>query len=300
MPKSNHLLLFVLLAVGPCCVKAQSINIQSGEGLSKAEYAATLAAQVTAFYYNKRYQQGYDAAQKAIAVDSLSYSRNINWDMVGTCRVKVKDYQGAVNDLSHFVVLKHEDPVRMRDAVEYKVQAHIALGQLIKAAQIYEYWDQYYGNNTTGPQQAAVLYKGARNKARFNQLITVALSRSKNKLDSVNLKTPDALNTLDYAELLIIAGRPAKAAEILKNDKANYSRTLTSVKKYLLCVADNITGKTPFAILKKQLSDWIYNNTLVNLWDFTMFDRWVAYSGLPKSKQQELLTFQDLIEDKYQ
>ena len=293
------LILLALLFVIPCLTKAQAINTPSPNGLTKAEYAAVLATEVTTFFYNKKWQDGFNAAKKGIEVDSATYARNVNWDMAGTCRFMLKDYRGAVNDLSHFTLLKSQDQVRMRDAVEYKAQAHIALGELIQAAKTYEYWDADYGHNTTGLQNAAVLYKGVGNKAKFSQLISQALLRSKHKLDSANLNVPDVLNSLEYAELLIIAGKPAQAAEILKNDKASYTRTLTSVKKYLLSVADDITGNPPYAVLKKQLKDWIYNNKLVNLWDFNMFDRWIAYSGLSKAKQQELKEFQDIIEDNF-
>jgi hypothetical protein len=290
--------LFILFSI-PEGVSAQVINTPSGNGLTKAEYAAVLASEVTAFYYNKRWQDGFDAAQKAIAVDSLSYSRNVNWDMAGTCRFMVKDYTGAVNDFSHFVVLKSQDVTRMLNAVEYKVQAHVALGQLVQGAKTYEYWDENYGHNTTGPQQAAVLYKGAGNKRLFDQLIAVALTRCKRELDSINVKSKNTEAALNYAELLIIAGEPAKAIAVLEKDPAHYSHTQLSIKKYLMAVANDIIGRKSFSLLNKQLKDWIYNNTLVNIWEFTMFDRWVAYSGLSKSKQQELLAFQDIIEDKY-
>jgi hypothetical protein len=291
-------LLFALLMAIPYCASAQVINTPSADGLSKSEYAAVLASEVTAFYYNKKWQDGFDAAQKAITVDSLSYSRNVNWDMVGTCRFMVKDYTSAVNDFSHFVVLKSQDVTRMLNAVEYKAQAHVALGQLVQGAKTYEYWDENYGHNTTGPQQAAILYKGAGNKRRFDQLIAGALIRCKHRLDSINTKSKNTEDGLNYAELLIIAGKPAQAIAVLEKDPAHYSHTQLSIKKYLMAVANAITGRKPFALLNKELKDWIYNNTLVNIWEFTMFDRWVAYSGLSKSKQQELLAFQDLIEDK--
>ncbi|MGF7082296.1 hypothetical protein [Mucilaginibacter sp. UYCu711] len=295
----QKLLLALLMAI-PCYTSAQVINTPSGDGLSKAEYAAVLASEVTAFYYNKRWQNGFDAAQKAITVDSLSYSRNVNWDMAGTCRFMVKDYPGAVNDLSHFTVLKSQDLTRMLNAVEYKAKSHIALGQLVEAAQTYELWDATYGHNTTGPQNAAVLYKGAGNKRRFDQLIAIALRRCKHELDSINAKSKNPQDALNYAELLIIAGKPVQSIEVLEKDPAHYSRTQLSIKKYLIAVANDITGRKPFALLNKELKDWIYNNTLVNIWDFTMFDRWITYSGLAKSKQQELREFQDIIEDKYQ
>lgn len=293
-------LMFAFLMAAPYFSSAQVVNTPSGEGLTKPEYAAVLASEVTAFYYNKRWQDGFEAAQKGIAVDSLSYSRNVNWDMAGTCRFMVKDYTGAIHDLSQFVVFKNQDPTRMLKAVEYKAKSHIALGQLIEAAKTYELWDAAYGHSTTGPQNAAVLYKGFGNKAKFNVLIKIALARSKHKMDSVNLKRADPFYTMDYAELLIIAGSAAQAAKHLRTDTAHYSRTEMSIKMFLLAVADEITGKAPYPVLKRQLANWIYNNTLVNNWDFTMFDRWIAYSGLSKSKQQELLVFQDIIEDKYQ
>ncbi len=299
MLKAYLILSLLILISIPNGVSAQTINTPSPEGLTKAEYAAVLASEVTAFYYNKRWQDGFDAAQKAITVDSLSYSRNVNWDMAGACRFMVKDYAGAVKDLSHFTGLKGQDPTRMLNAVEYKAKSHIALGQLVEAAQTYEHWNANYGQNTTGPQNAAVLYKGAGNKAKFNELIKIALVRSKHKMDSVNLKRSDTFYTMDYAELLIIAGSPAQAAKILRTDTTFYGRTATSIKMYLLAVADDITGKAAYAVLKKQLTDWIYNNTLVNNWDFTMLDRWITYSGLSKSKQQELREFQNTIEDKY-
>jgi hypothetical protein len=300
MFKLKLILVFIALVYCWNRAPAQVINTPSAAGLSKAEYAAVLASEVTAFYYNKKWQDGFEAAQKAITVDSMSYSRNVNWDMAGTCRFMVKDYQGAVNDLSHFATLKDADPVRMLKAVEYKAKAHIELGQLVSAAQTYELWDANYGHNTMGPQNAAVLYKGAGNKAQFSELINIALLRVKHKLDNTSLKDPDAFTTLDYAELLIIAGRAKQATEIMESDKAKYSKTETSIKKYLLAIADDITGKKSFAVLKKELSDWIYNNTLVNNWDFTMFDRWIKYSGLSKTKQLELQELQDIIEDKYQ
>jgi tetratricopeptide (TPR) repeat protein len=299
MLKPYLILLLAVLFLMPIFASAQVINTPSGEGLSKAEYAAVLAAEVTAFYYNKRWQDGFDAAQKAIAVDSMSYSRNVNWDMAGACRFKVKDYAGAVIDLSHFVVLKNQDRNRMTEAVEYKAQAHIVLGQLVNAAQTYEYWDEHYGHNTTGPQQAAVLYKGAGNKSRFDKLLATALTRCKYRLDSINAKSKNTEAALNYAELLIIAGKPAQAIGVLENDPAHYSRTQLSIKKYLLAAAYDITGRKPYALLNKQLKDWIYNNTLVNTWDFNMFDRWIAYSDLSKTKQLELKEFQDIIEDKY-
>lgn len=298
MFKPYLILLLILFMAMPNYGLAQVINTPSPEGLTKAEYAAVLASEVTAFYFNKRWQDGFDAAQKAITVDSLSYSRNVNWDMAGTCRFMVKDYAGALKDLSHFTGLKGQDPTRMLNAVEYKARAHIALGQLVQGAKTYEYWDENYGHNTTGPQQAAVLYKGAGNKRRFNQLIAGALKRCKHRLDSINSKSKNTEDGLNYAELLIIAGKPAQAIAVLEKDPAHYSRTQISIKKYLMAVANDITGRKPFALLNKELKDWIYHNTLVNFWDFSMFDKWVAYSGLSKSKQQELLAFQDLIEDK--
>lgn len=292
------LLLALLMAI-PYYASAQIINSPSGEGLTKAEYAATLAAEVTAFYYNKRWQDGFDAAQKALAVDSLSYSRNVNWDMAGTCRFMVKDYAGAVTDFSHFVNVKNQDTNRMELAVEYNAQACAKVGKLVKAAQTFEFWDANYGHNTTGPQNAAVLYKGAGNRKAFTQLMTIALARCRHRLDSINTKSKNTESALNYAELLIISGKPQEALTALQKDLAHYSRTQESIKKYLLAVANDIIGKVSYAMLNKALKDWIYNNTLVNTWDFNMFDRWITYSGLSKSKQQELLAFQNLIEDKY-
>jgi tetratricopeptide (TPR) repeat protein len=245
MFKPYLILLLALFMAIPYYASAQVINTPSGEGLSKAEYAAVLASEVTAFYYNKKWQDGFDAAQKAITVDSLSYSRNVNWDMAGTCRFEVKDYAGAVKDLSHFTVLKGQDLTRMLNAVEYKAKSHIALGQLVEAAQTYELWDENYGRNTTGPQQAAVLYKGAGNKRRFDKLIAVALIRCKHELDSINAKFKNTEAALNYAELLIIAGKPAQAIAVLEKDSAHYSRTQLSIKKYLIAVSNDITGRKP-------------------------------------------------------
>ncbi|GAA4098207.1 hypothetical protein [Mucilaginibacter panaciglaebae] len=292
MPKYYLVRSFIFLLIFPISALAQVKDTLLSNGLSKTRYTKLLTGEVATFYQTQKWNEAIQAAQLAIATDSLTYAKNVNWHMIGVCRFKTNDFKGAINDLSHFVILKNLAFYDMQDAVEYKAKAHQVLGQLTQAAQTYELWDELYDYKTTGPQNAAVFYKGAGNNKKFKQLMGVVLFGAKHKADSVYLKSSDIWPMMDYAELLIMAGKNTEAIAVIKNHSISYAKSELTITSYLKAVARYLNGEKPILPLKNELAKL----KRVNMWDFTMFDRWLDYSGLPPEKQRDILALQRIIE----
>jgi hypothetical protein len=243
-----------------------------------------------------------NSANEMIRTDSAEYYQYINGELIGVARFKAKDYQGAANDLARYIKQGKADFWDIVHTVKFKVQAHLALGQIKEAAQTYEDIDIRLGAKTNGLQEAAVLYKGAGNKPKFRQLINAALKRSKQDLDSVtvDLDYNRASYMLDYAELLIIADKRTAAAKILKNYNAPYTQGLLAVKEYLLAAISILNGEKLPVEAKTRITEFMRNQFKSSIWDFSMFNRWMTYTGIDRAKQQELLALQDLIGEKHQ
>ncbi|MFD2863096.1 hypothetical protein ACFSYC_00230 [Mucilaginibacter antarcticus] len=247
----------------------------------------------------KQWQTIVDLADEMIRIDSLAYNRFIDWYFIGLGRFKTGDFQGTVNDFDRYL---KQNPIDFYDNVrgaKYKVQAHLALGQTLKAAKTFEDLDIRRGPKTNGLQEAAVIYKGAGENAKFKTLINTALKRSKKNLDSVTIDL--AYNrggfALDHAELLVIADKRKEAAKLLNTYDAPYDRGNLAVKAYLLNGINVLNGKKSSSVSTKQIIEFMGGQYKFNVWDFTMFNRWLKYSGLDEVKQKELLDLQKLIDE---
>jgi leucine-rich repeat protein SHOC2 len=235
------------------------------------------------------------SADEIRRLDSVTYNQLINGHIIGAARFKTKDYQGAITDFNRSLKQRQSDYFDAVNISKFKVKAHLALGQILKAAKTFEELGMNYGPKTYGLQEAAVLYQAAGNGAKFKNLINQALKQSKKSLDSAifDQNNNRASHVLDYAELLIVAGKKNRAEKLLKkeNDK-EYMYTQTGIKSYLLAAIDVLNGTTLPDKLKAQTTEFMRSNSQIYMWDFTMFNRWIKSGGIDKAKQNELLALQ--------
>ncbi len=248
----------------------------------------------------KEWQTIIDLADEMIGIDSVTYKSFTDWYFIGLARFKTGDYQGTINDFDRYLKQNRPDFYDNVRGAKIKVRAHLALGQILEAAQTFENLDKSHGPKTNGVQEAAVIYKGAGNNTKFNTLINTALKRSKKNLDSVTVDIDYKRGgfALDHAELLIIAGKQKDAAKLLNTYDAPYDRGNLAVKEYLLNVINVLNGETSAEAAKKRIAEFMGGQYKFNVWDFTMFNRWIKYSGISQDAQNELLTLQELIDEK--
>ncbi len=268
--------------------------------VSNRDYAAALTKVVTNLYYAEKWQQGVDYAQKSIKSDSIVYTQNIRWDQIGTCRFKTGDYKGAIKDFEQYLasekkaffrVINFIDPV-----INYKAQSHLALGQPIEAAKTYEYYyKEFHGQSAL--QQAAIIYKSIGDEKQFNKLIDTALANGQKSLEfNAKAKYVSSTGVLDYAELLIIAGKHADVVAFFNKQPSatRYSKSDLAIKSYLIATATYLNTPAQIGILKHNLGEDITANGKPKNWDFSMFNKWLSFSGFSKSKQYDLLALQNI------
>ena len=264
--------------------------------VSDREYAIALAARIPDFYNAGKWEKGIEYAKKAMIADPAAYAENVRLDYIGLCRFKVNDYTGAIKDFERYLIQTERNMIRFINSIDpvisAKAQAHMALGQKMEAAKTYEYYYTTYGR---GLAQAAVYYKAAGNESLFSSMLDMALRNTLDKLDANKRARPNQIDdaALDYAELLLIAGKPTDAMEAL----ANYAPTTKprqTIKSYLLATAGYLKDDTQFEILKASLAQTVSASGKISNWDFDLFNTWLQNSGLSKLKQEQLMALQNM------
>ena len=268
--------------------------------ISSKEYALALCSRANALGYSENWAKVVEFSNRALVIDSAVYAHNIRWDNIGTARFKMKDYRGAIKDFDRYLFNELKASIRVLNFIEpviqYKAESHLMLGQTTEAAKTYEYDYRNYGGAGSGSlQHAAILYKAAGNLQQYRKLLDTALASAQKTVDANKRSDhPSIDNVLDYAELLVIAGKPADVSSLLNQEYYRPTPSSISVKNYLLATANYLTGSQSFDAAKKALNQAIAVNGKVTNWDFSMFNTWVANSGFSKAKQQQLLDLEDI------
>jgi Leucine-rich repeat (LRR) protein len=268
--------------------------------VSAGDYAQALTKRINDFYYAKKWQKGVEYAQKAIAADSMTYARNIRWDEIGTCRFMIKDYERAIRDFDIYIAQQKVSNFRVMNfitpAVKYKADAELTLNRKIDAAKTYENAGYSFSDNSD-LILGALLYKEINNEPKYRQLIDSAISRYKDGI-AFQTRQKKVLNDylLDYAEALLIAEKPEETILLLNRQWTSpFAGNHIAIKNYLLITAQYLTTPSAFEQLKKEAIKNVATNGKVQGWDFTMFNQWVAASGLPANNQQQLLQLQNTV-----
>lgn len=269
--------------------------------VSNAGYAAALAKRVNDAYYKNSWAKAVEYANKAIATDSVAYAQEVKWEEIAVCRYNLKDYEGAIHDFGHFIIHEEKTGIHwgpsLTLAEEYKANAHLALGQKEKAAQTHLYFARRFGN-TSGLQEAAILYKLLGNEPRYNRLMDSAVLAYQERLNSslkYNPKYSDPALILDYAELLIMAAQVPAAIKLINDQNPkSFQPNQNPIKNYLLATARSINDPKSFPQLKQSLTDEIKAGGKITGWDFTMFNSWLTSSNFPADKKNQLLVLQNI------
>lgn len=266
--------------------------------LSNSEYAAALAKHISTFCNTGSWQKGVEYAKKAISIDATAYTENVRWNDIGTCRFNVNDYAGAIKDFERYLVATERNLIRVINFIDpvirLKAKAHLALGQTLEAAKTYDYYYSKYGR---GLAQAAALYKAAGEERQFKAMLDLALANTLSTLEDNQKRNPKAIDdtALDYAELLLIAGRPTDAIEILNKNYNPTAKSKQVIKSYLLATADYLNDDKQFDSLKISLGQVVSKSGKITNWDFDLFNTWLQYSGFTKLKQDQLLDLQNIV-----
>ncbi len=257
MLKPFSKLLAVILIVLSNSTFAQSQN----DNLSPSDRATMLTRNIRALYYQQNWPKIVENAQQAILLDSNAYNKNVLWEQIGEARFKLSDYKGAINDFNRFIakeIKNDKHNINITNWVKInKANAEYALGQLEEAAKTH----LFFLKNNMCPglgsiQQAAILYKQLHNEMRYHQLIDSAVITYQLVVDQ-NIKRNILMQPtfmLDYAEVLLMAEKPATAIEILNKPTVNsYSKREMLVKNYLSSVAQYLANPLLFEQIKTSL-----------------------------------------------
>lgn len=270
--------------------------------LSNKEYAQALCKRVGDLSYSRdiNYERIVKYANQALTIDPDTYAKVIGYDNIGTARYFTKDYKGAIKDFDAYLEKEKKGFLHIMNFIapvlQYKAEAQLALGQTLAAAQTYEYWGKNYYSEGVW-QKAAVLYKTASDDANYKRVMDSALLYTQRSMAfKAKSKSPLATTALDYAELLIIAGKPAQAIEMLNaQPQKQFVKTDNTLKSYLVATANSINNTAPFDDLTKSVKQSVVINGKPTNWDFTMFNRWLRLSGFSDAKQKQLLALQSII-----
>jgi tetratricopeptide (TPR) repeat protein len=267
--------------------------------LSKSEYAAALTKHIPTLYYQQNWQKLVEDAQKARLLDSNAYIQNIRWEQIGTARFKLNDYRGALEDFNRFILKETKNKlhdINLTNQIKiYKANAHYYLGQKEEAAKTHLYFAKNNMGGLSSVQQAAFLYKELGNEIRFRQLIDSAATNYQLNIDENSKRKTLMLPTfmMDYAEVLLMADKPAIAIEILNKLTANvYSKEELAIKSYLSSTAQYLIN--PFLFEQISINNDIAVNGKITNWYFGMFNSWIASSDFSAIKKGQLFNLQQI------
>jgi tetratricopeptide (TPR) repeat protein len=294
---------FAKLLLGILILLSNSTFAQNQNDASlKTEYATLVTKSIPALYYQQNWPKIVEYAQKAMLADSNVYIQNVQWEQIGEARFKLSDYRGAIKDFNRFIAKEIKKNVHNTSITNWvkinKVNAHFALGEKEEAAKTHLYFAK--NNMAAAPnsvQQAAILYKQLGNETRYRHLIDSSVVNYQLIIDE-NIKRNMLMQPLfmvDYAEVLLMADKPAMAIEILNKPTAkNYSKEETAIKSYLLSTAQYLVNPLLFDQIKNKLINDIAINGKITNWYFGMFDSWITLSALTPTQKGQLFAIQQI------
>ena len=279
---------------------AQSQN----DNLSKSDNARMLTKSISALYYQQNWAKIVNCAQQALLLDSNTYIQNVQWEQIGEARFKLSDYRGAIKDFNRFIAKEVKNNVHNTSITNWvkinKANAHFALGEKEEAAKTHLYFAK--NNMAAAPnsvQQAAILYKQLGNEIRYHHLIDSSVINYQLVINE-NIKRNILMQPLfmvDYAEVLLMAEKPAMAIDILNKPTAkSYSKQEMAIKSYLSSTAQYLVNPLLFDQIKyKLINDIAINGKLTN-WYFGMFNSWITLSAFTTTQKGQLFALQQIVQ----
>lgn len=268
----------------------------------KSENAITLTKSIPGLYYQQNWAKIVEYAEKARLADNNAYIQNVRWEQVGEARFKLKDYRGAIEDFNRFIAKEIKNNVHTTSITNWvkvnKVNAHLALGEKEDAAKTHLYFAK--NNMVAGPSsvhQAAILYKELGNEIRYRHLIDSSVLNYQLIINE-NIKRNMLMQPifmLDYAEVLLMAEKPATVIDALNIPTVNsYSKQEMAIKSYLLSTAQYLINPSLFHQIKSNLVNDIAINGKITNWYFGMFNSWVTLSAFTPTQKQQLFALQQI------
>lgn len=274
--------------------------------VSKTEYAKSLTYYSINFGNADHWQKAVEFANKAMATDSATYAKNTLYDVIGICRYYVKDYKGAIKDFDYVIEQTKKQgrqPGNPKDVRHFKGLAYMALNQPKEAAKAFATM-----SSVSDFIEAAKICTQMGNKKLYQQLLDTALLSFKIRMDwndNRNYeKLPDFFlitsnpNTIriDYATMLLLAGKPADALAVLNKVSpiTDWYPQEPSVKYFLVAATNYLLHPESFDSIKSSLSDNTSKNGKITTYNLVRFDDWLPYTDLSEKQQQDLLSLQNI------
>lgn len=268
--------------------------------LTNTQYSIALAERLTDFYFKGNWQKAIQYANKAISIDSIAYKNTVKFDEIGVCRFKTNDYAGAIKDLKAFSAKEEKAFIHLRSSLNageyYLSQTYLAIHQPAEAAETHAYYARKHGSET-GYLEAAMLYKSIGNNLKSKLLIDTALTFYQYKYENYKKYKYEDLNfVLNYAELIIIAGKPMEAINILnEQDKKIAEKEYLAIRNYLMATATYLSTPVVYAKIKADLRSNVESTGKISGWNYDMFNTWVNYSGKSVTERNNLLELENLV-----
>lgn len=233
------------------------------------------------YYNSKQWVEGMAYLNILLKADKNTPFTLVQRSCNGVIRFETGDFKGAIKDFDY--VIGTVDTTRshwgwtLTDAEHDKPEAYMALGRKRKAGLSYEYFARRY-QSTFSSWMAVVLYMNNNKKAKYRKILPVALANHKLRVESDSLTRYNSWRALDYAELLLIAEKPAEAIIVLNNPKLKfYDNRYIAWKNGLLAVAYYLINPKNYQQIRNDLTKQIEASGTTKDLDFVFLNTWMKH-----------------------
>ncbi|WP_276089299.1 leucine-rich repeat domain-containing protein [Pedobacter sp. JY14-1] len=241
-------------------------------------------------------------ADLAVKSDPQGYQDSWYTAYIGIAKYKTKNYAGAIKELENFLALDRSTyyayPEHLTNVELCLYDAYIALGKRREAAKI----RPLFVSKMSDPEIFYTFlnhYLDSKDLKSIKELMERALPAYKENL--LRERQPDGNISpsflCEYAEVLLIAGKPQEAATLLTSmADENYRSSYISIKNCLLAMADYLSKAKTYEEAKADLTASIARNRKISagFWSFETLNRWTAFSNKPELEQENLKSLQQI------
>lgn len=240
-------------------------------------------------YADSSFKKAVEYAEKAKALDPVSYDENVNWFAIGMARFKTHDYKNAITDLNTSLVrstYKTWWETKMAKQTETALaESYRKLGQKTKAAEIHA----FFANKNLRIESsldAALSYLELGELALSKRYFDSAEAKSKHEY----LKYPNIreIHIYNYAEILLMAEKPNKVLTMFKTEDPKVLSFHPAYTDYLETVALLMKHPAQYKKLKSDYLNKIAKNGKVRDWNYSNFNRWIKASNRSEKEKQQL------------
>lgn len=254
------------------------------------ELATSMTKAVNFLTFNNNFSKAVEFAEKAEMLDPIAYKINIDRYSLGIALYETKHYREAIFQLENH--LKTPYATWWSTNMARKVEAALAdcytkIGEQRKSAEIHAFFakSKKHGNLESS-LAAAIEFLALKEFTLSRKHFNDASSISK----AIYLEYPNnrQFHIYNYAEILLMAGKPAEVMELFQTEEPKVSGFNMAYRDYLETAAQLMIHPNNRQSIKTDYVARIAKNGKIKEWNYDNFNRWINASGKSFKEKKDL------------